>query len=50
MSNRTVQQVKALITADLSVVEKAQLVEWFGADLRRQERIEQGLEDVLQPY
>jgi len=35
MSNRTVQQVKALITADLSVVEKAQLVEWLGADLRQ---------------
>lgn len=35
MSNRTVQQVKALITADLSVVEKAHLVEWLGADLRQ---------------
>lgn len=35
MSHRTVQQVKALITADLSVVEKAQLVEWLGADLRQ---------------
>ena len=35
MSKRTVQQVKALITADLSVVEKAQLVEWLGADLRQ---------------
>lgn len=36
MSNRTVQQVKALITADLSVVEKAQLVEWLGAGLRQE--------------
>ncbi|MCE7988469.1 MAG: hypothetical protein DYG89_45505 [Caldilinea sp. CFX5] len=33
MSNRTVEQVKALITADLSVVEKAQLIEWLGAGL-----------------
>lgn len=36
MSNPTVQQVKALITADLSVVEKVQLVEWLGADLRQE--------------
>lgn len=33
MSNRTVEQVKALITADLSVVEKAHLIEWLGAGL-----------------
>lgn len=33
MSNRTVEQVKALITADLSGVEKAQLIEWLGAGL-----------------
>jgi hypothetical protein len=36
MSNRTVEQVKALITADLSVVEKAQLIEWLGAGLRQE--------------
>lgn len=33
MSNRTIAQVKALITADLSAVEKAQLIEWLGAGL-----------------
>jgi hypothetical protein len=36
MSNRTVEQVKALITADLSVVEKAHLVEWLGAGLQHE--------------
>jgi hypothetical protein len=33
MSNRTVEQVKALITADLSGVEKARLIEWLAAGL-----------------
>lgn len=33
MSERTVEQVKTLITADLSAVEKAQLIEWLGAAL-----------------
>lgn len=36
MSNRTVEQVKALITAELSGVEKAQLIEWLGAGLRQE--------------
>jgi len=33
MSERTVEQVKALITRNLSAVEKAQLIEWLGAGL-----------------
>jgi len=33
MSNRTLEQVKTLITADLSVVEKVQLIEWLAAGL-----------------
>lgn len=36
MSERTVEQVKTLITADLSAVEKAQLIEWLGAGLRQE--------------
>ncbi|MEZ4735243.1 MAG: hypothetical protein R3E79_49745 [Caldilineaceae bacterium] len=36
MSDRTVEQVKALITAELSAVEKAQLVEWLGLALRQE--------------
>lgn len=36
MSNRTVEQVKALITDDLSVVEKAHLIEWLGAGLQHE--------------
>lgn len=36
MSHRTVTQVKALITADLSVVEKAHLIEWLGAGLQHE--------------
>ena len=36
MSNRTVEQVKDLIISDLSLVEKAQLIEWLGAGLRQE--------------
>lgn len=36
MSSRTVQQVKDLIVADLSSVEKAYLIEWLGAGLRQE--------------
>lgn len=35
MSEHTVEQVKALITSNLSTVEKAQLIEWLGANLRQ---------------
>jgi hypothetical protein len=36
MSSKTVQQVKDLIVADLSSVEKAHLIEWLGAGLRQE--------------
>lgn len=36
MSERTVEQVKDLIVADLSSVEKAHLIEWLGAGLRQE--------------
>jgi hypothetical protein len=35
MSHKTVEQVKELIISDLSLVEKAHLIEWIGTDLRQ---------------
>lgn len=35
MSHQTVQQVKKLIISDLSLVEKAHLIEWIGTDLKQ---------------
>lgn len=45
MSNRTVEQVKALITADLSVVEKARLIEWLGAGLHQELSTDEAIQE-----
>jgi hypothetical protein len=49
VSERAVTQVKALITADLSMAEKAQLIEWLGGELR-QELARQSPESVAPEY